>query len=1006
MLFLNTALVVGALGILIPIIIHLLNRRSDRKVEWGAMNFLLESLAIRNRRIQLEEALLMAARCLLVGLLALALARPFVPPGSTIPWPIVLPLLLLAITGIGVAVVLHNEPKWRALIGLSSLGTLIVCALLILFEKQLNLSRFNPAARQDIALIIDGSTSMMMRHDGISNFERAVDEAIEVIRRAPRGHAFSLILGGPSPSGKVLDPTTDRAELESVLRDLAPLDGPMAAYHALTLASLSLARGDHPAKQILLFTDEQNVGWETGQTGRWNFLREAFRNLPSEPQIVIRSMPLPEYLRNLAVTDVALSRDIVGIDRPVQIAVTVENTGNEAATPGALLLQVDGEREYTDRTLGQLQPGEKQSVTFSHQFSARGAQAIGATLEIEDDIREDNRGHAAINVAASLRVLLVDGHSSSDFFERAATFPAIALAPSRLTLNPDLAPNRTPVSDEPAADLYRQDPTLDPIPFLVEPRVVGAPESGDVNRFDDFDVLMLVDVPRLPAETADRIAEFVREGGGLLVAAGTRVIPEFYNNWRLADDTLLLPARIGDELVLAETGDGFTPSLPTLTHPALRKVAYPESSDFGETLLTYYRPQTIPESLETESSVGARLNNGAVLLSSRPTGRGRVVLLGTSLDTRAGNLVTRQAFLPFIHELTYQLANPAAYDLNLDPGWEVTIGLTAKKGAIIGEGLIGEYFAGHDDPDPVVTRQDAAIQFNWGAGSPAPGIGEDSFRVRWTGKLRVPESGVYQFSAAVDDFLEVRVGDRSTPRFRYPGGKASRFRLEGNQWYDFAAEFREDSGDATAILYWERGGGGREIVPPSAFRTFASSADSMTGDSNRQAAYEVEGPGDRARTARMSSTDTGSVLSLEGDIASGLYHLKIPDTQIAYFSDFLRSGSNRIPFTVKRDPAESRLTRLSAADHDFLKKFVTLAQPKTLEELIGFLSGNQFGQELWKWLALGAFFFLLAEIALSRWIARSRRMGEEIRIDFDHRQGPSESFREHLARIGQARSRP
>ena len=48
MLFLNTALILGTLGILIPIIIHLLNRQSNKVVDWGAMNFLLESLAIRN----------------------------------------------------------------------------------------------------------------------------------------------------------------------------------------------------------------------------------------------------------------------------------------------------------------------------------------------------------------------------------------------------------------------------------------------------------------------------------------------------------------------------------------------------------------------------------------------------------------------------------------------------------------------------------------------------------------------------------------------------------------------------------------------------------------------------------------------------------------------------------------------------------------------------------------------------------------------------------------------
>ena len=160
MLFLNTILLLGALGISIPIIIHLLNRRSSRVVDWGAMNFLLESLAIRNRRIQLEEALLMAARCLLVGLLALALARPFIPPGSTIPWLLVLPLLLLAVVGLGVAVVLHDERVWRRRIAIASTLILLLCVALIFFEKHLNLSRFQPGARQDIALILDASTSM------------------------------------------------------------------------------------------------------------------------------------------------------------------------------------------------------------------------------------------------------------------------------------------------------------------------------------------------------------------------------------------------------------------------------------------------------------------------------------------------------------------------------------------------------------------------------------------------------------------------------------------------------------------------------------------------------------------------------------------------------------------------------------------------------------------------------------------------------------------------------
>lgn len=1007
MLFLNTLLLLGALGISIPIIIHLLNRRSSRVVDWGAMNFLLESLAIRNRRIQLEEALLMAARCLLVGLLALALARPFIPPGSTIPWLLVLPLLLLAVVGLGVAVVLHDEKVWRRRIAIASALVLLLCAALIFFEKYLNLSRFSPGARQDIALILDASTSMGIATDGATNFERAVEEARALVKRAPRGHAFSLIAGGPSPSALVLDPTTDRAALDAALNELTPLDGAMTTYQAFTLASLSLARGANPAKQIVILTDEQNVGWEIGQSGRWNFLRDAFKNLPSEPQIMVRRMPLPEFVRNLAVTDVRLSREIVGIDRPVTITATVANTGNEAVTPAALVLKIDDGRDYRDASLGQLRPGEEQVVAFTHQFGEAGAHSLSLTLEVEDDIASDNTGWSALNVANELKVLVVEGRPSARALDRAAAFAAVALAPSALTLDPTLAANIPMATDEAADDFNpNYDPTLDPIRFLVEPQVVDLSDLGVISDFSTYDTVILADVPRLSGPVAANLARYVEDGGGLLVAAGAKAQGDFYNAWKLADESPFLPATIADPVVATagEAGGAaaFSPSAQTLTHPALAKVADPAKSDFAGAVITNYRPQTIPEVLAKDASVGARLNNGGILLSSRRAGRGQVVLLGIPLDLSAGNLVTRQAFLPFLHELVYHLADPASYQLNLEPGWEVNLGLAGKRGRALGEGLIGRYFASHNATEPSHTRQDPAIQFNWMNGSPAPGIPADGFRVEWTGKIQMPDPKRLTFQAEADDHLEIFIDGKSVVQFNQ-GTRERRFsgKVEENRWYDFRAVYREEGGEAKAILKWEADKLPSQIIPPARFRTFSGDAGE-TGREGRLASFPVKGPDGKPRLAQLSSTDGGSVLKLQGQISSGLYRLTVPEEQAPFFSDFLREGGREIPFTVKRDPAESRLVRLTDSDYAFLANFVTLSKPQTLEELIGFLNGNQFGQELWKYLALGAFAFLLLEIFLSRWIARGRRMGEEISIQFESKDAPSNAFREQLAAFGKS----
>jgi len=66
----------GALLATIPIIIHILNRRRFRTIQWAAMNFLLQAMRKNRRRLRFEHWLLLAVRCCLLLLLGLALARP------------------------------------------------------------------------------------------------------------------------------------------------------------------------------------------------------------------------------------------------------------------------------------------------------------------------------------------------------------------------------------------------------------------------------------------------------------------------------------------------------------------------------------------------------------------------------------------------------------------------------------------------------------------------------------------------------------------------------------------------------------------------------------------------------------------------------------------------------------------------------------------------------------------------------------------------------------------
>lgn len=75
--FVNTSLLVAGLAcVSLPILIHILMRRRRKPVMWGAMEWLLQAYRQQRRRTRLEQMVLLASRCLLVALVALALGKP------------------------------------------------------------------------------------------------------------------------------------------------------------------------------------------------------------------------------------------------------------------------------------------------------------------------------------------------------------------------------------------------------------------------------------------------------------------------------------------------------------------------------------------------------------------------------------------------------------------------------------------------------------------------------------------------------------------------------------------------------------------------------------------------------------------------------------------------------------------------------------------------------------------------------------------------------------------
>jgi LysM repeat protein len=106
---------------------------------------------------------------------------------------------------------------------------------------------------------------------------------------------------------------------------------------------------------------------------------------------------------------------------------------------------------------------------------------------------------------------------------------------------------------------------------------------------------------------------------------------------------------------------------------------------------------------------------------------------------------------------------------------------------------------------PSLTRNDAAINFNWGTGWPTPKLAADNFSVRWTRSLYFT-AGTFRFTAAADDGLRLYVDNVFViDQWHTASGTAYAVDVTlGTGYHTLRYEMYEATGNASAYLTWAR----------------------------------------------------------------------------------------------------------------------------------------------------------------------------------------------------------
>ena len=263
--FLQSYFLYGLFAVSLPFIIHLLNRRKAKRIQFSTLFFLRELQKKKMRRLKLRQIILLLLRVLIICMLVMAFARP----------------------------TLRSD--------ISLLGKANV--------------------RTSAAIVLDNSMSMRWESNEGIRYRRALDSIEKISLQLKAGDRIRLFV--PCPVGELSAVQT--FETSEGLLNLVRSSQPSMQFgdlaQTLNQASAALKKSIFPNKEIYIISDFQKNSWQLDNVDKTALEESDIRSF-----LVDLSEAIAE---NAGLSNAELREQIIELNKPLSVAAQVENFGEQ-----------------------------------------------------------------------------------------------------------------------------------------------------------------------------------------------------------------------------------------------------------------------------------------------------------------------------------------------------------------------------------------------------------------------------------------------------------------------------------------------------------------------------------------------------------------------------------------------------------------------------------------------------------------------------------------------------